>query len=257
MKISGMRNISEQMLVELVGKHAKEVGLNPDRGWGTFVPGAPDVFYFAPTHVYHVDCSDTSSLTYAEMESRKHARGVMDLLRKYYPEEKTALISLGAYIGARESRHARCLHTLTQQNILGGERFPDAIANGTYPCDIHRDDDLGITWKYLDGTEVYRRSGQKDIVRTWLKPGQVAPDFYQVPLRTLIPQNVDNVLAAGRMVDADQPAFGAIRVMVNLNQLGEAAGVAAYDILNRNVQVKEVDASNVRRLLAGGGSIVV
>lgn len=257
MKISGMTNITEQMLVKLVGEHAEEVGIQPDRGWGTSVPDAPDVFYFAPTHVYHVDCSDVFSLTYAEMESRRHVRGVMDLLHKYYPEEKTALVSLGSYIGGRESRHVRCLHTLTEQDVLGGERFADAIANGTYPCDIHRNDDLGITWKYLDGTEIYRRSGQEDVVRTWLKPGQTAPDFYQVPLKTIIPQGVKNVFAAGRMVDADQSAFGAIRVMVNLNQLGEAAGVAAYDSINRNVPVNNVDAETVRRLLLQGGSILL
>ena len=257
MKISGMENIDEHTLVRLVGEHYAEVGLNPDNGWGTPVPNAKGIFYFAPTHVYHVNCADVNSLTYAEMESRRQVRGVMDLLGKYYPDEKTALVALSSYIGTRESRHVRCLHQFSEHDVLGGVRAQDAIANGTYPCDMHTNEDLGITWKYLDGSEVYRRNGQPDVVRSWLKPGQTPPDFYQVPLGVIIPQNVCNVLVAGRMVDADRTAFGAIRVMVNLNQLGEAAGVAMYDSLNRSISVDQISPVTVRRLLEQGGSIVM
>ena len=52
------------------------------------------------------------------------------------------------------------------------------------------------------------------------------PTFYQIPYRCLVPQGARNVLAAGRLVDADRGAYGAVRVMVNCNQTGEAAGVA-------------------------------
>ena len=38
---------------------------------------------------------------------------------------------------------------------------------------------------------------------------------------------MSNLLSAGRMMQTDRGAFGAVRVMVNLNQTGEAAGVAA------------------------------
>ena len=34
-------------------------------------------------------------------------------------------------------------------------------------------------------------------------------------------------IAAGRMLDCSREAFGALRVMVNCNQMGEAAGRAA------------------------------
>ena len=257
MKVSGLEHLTERDIVHLIGDHAAEVGLEPDTGWGSDIPGAPGMMYLAPTHVYHVDLTDVNSLTFAEMESRRHIRAVMDLLRKYYPDEHTALVAVSSYIGGRESRHVQCLHRLTEEDILGGHQFDDAIANGTYPCDVHRDDDIGISWKYLDGTEIYRRHGMPEVRRSWLKPGQKPLDYYQVPLGTIIPQNLSNVMAAGRMVDTDQSAFGAIRVMVNLNQLGEAAGVAAYDSLNRGVPVSQIDATKVRSLLAAGGSVVL
>ena len=43
----------------------------------------------------------------------------------------------------------------------------------------------------------------------------------------MIPAGVDNIITAGRMIDAESGAFGALRVMVNLNQCGEAAGTVA------------------------------
>jgi len=56
------------------------------------------------------------------------------------------------------------------------------------------------------------------------------------------------------MINADPSAFGALRVMVNLNQIGEAAGVAAYLAVHRNKTVQELDGVEVARTLSKGGS---
>ena len=55
----------------------------------------------------------------------------------------------------------------------------------------------------------------------------------------------------------DVCVLGAVRVMVNLNQVGEAAGVAAVLACNECVDVSEVDAGLLRKTLAEGGSIIV
>ncbi len=64
-------------------------------------------------------------------------------------------------------------------------------------------------------------------------------------------------IAAGRLVDADRGAYGAVRVMVNTNQTGQAAGVAAYLALQEGCLITELDAVRVRALLAGQGAIVI
>ena len=61
----------------------------------------------------------------------------------------------------------------------------------------------------------------------------------------------------GRMLDADEAAFGAVRVMVNLNQTGEAAGVAAYLALKNDMRVHAVDPSKLQYSLKAGGSIIL
>ena len=83
------------------------------------------------------------------------------------------------------------------------------------------------------------------------------PTFYQVPLRSIIPPAFDNLMIAGRMLDASLVAFSGIRVMVNMNQLGEAAGVTSYLALDQNKPVREIDPQSVRKELKKGGSIVV
>ena len=62
------------------------------------------------------------------------------------------------------------------------------------------------------------------------------------------------MLAAGRLVDADRGAYGAVRVMVNCNQTGEATGVASVLALNGNLEVGRVDSVQLRGVLARGGS---
>lgn len=58
------------------------------------------------------------------------------------------------------------------------------------------------------------------------------------------------------MIDADRKAFGALRVMVNLNQCGEAAGVAASLCLDRSRPVQKTDIAEVRAELNRGGSLL-
>lgn len=93
----------------------------------------------------------------------------------------------------------------------------------------------------------------------WRNDAVTYPTYYQIPYRSLIPagDRHGNVITAGRMIDADEGAFGAVRVMVNTNQMGEAAGVAAYIALNSEKSFAEVPYDKLRRLLSNGGSIML
>ena len=56
------------------------------------------------------------------------------------------------------------------------------------------------------------------------------------------------------MLHTDEGAFGALRVMVNLNQLGEAASVAAYLCLNSEKSVQAIHPKDVTALPNAVGS---
>lgn len=257
-ELYGMASVGGFDLKEALLRYGEEFGLPEGWGWSSEIPGAEGITFQAITRVFGVDCAEGASLTRAEMEGRRQVRAVMDMVRKYGPKEaRIALVGLSSYIGIRETRHIQCLYRLTEEDVLRGIRFPDAIANGTYRVDIHHDDKPGVTFRYLDGTEVYFRSGYPKTVGRWREETAQNPTYYQIPYRSIVPLGSKNVLCCGRMLDADKGAFGAARVMVNLNQTGEAAGVAAYLALNHNSSVCEIDASGLRRALKSGGSAIL
>jgi hypothetical protein len=200
------------------------------------VPGSDDLLMLAGTRVHGADCSDADQLTRAEMEGRRQVNAICELLQEHFLGGKgVPLVALPAKIGIRESRHVRALHQLTVDEVLTGKRFPDAVANGTYPVDVHSASGAGIKIRELN----------KDV------------EFYQVPYTSLVPRAAKNVLVAGRSLDADEQAFGGVRVMVNCNQTGEAAGTAAWLALDSSADVAAVDMTRLRATLKKHGAAVI
>ncbi len=226
--------------------------------WSFAPPAAgADLELVFGTRVHGVDCSDADQLTRAEMEGRRQARTIASLVRAQYPQHPVALVGLPARIGVRETRHATCRHRLTEQEILHGVRFPDAIANSCYRVDIHHQGGDGLTFRYLNGREVVVRSDGSTDEQRWRPVQSEDPGYYQIPWRSLLPQALCNVVVAGRCLDADPGAFGAVRVQVTCNQMGEAAGVGAAIALRQDGRVDQVDPQAVRRELAAVGAIML
>ncbi|MBF0243700.1 MAG: FAD-dependent oxidoreductase [Planctomycetes bacterium] len=242
---------------EMYVAHHEEFGLEMDSGWHIGVPGMEGFQMFAQTHVFGANCSDATQLTQAEMTGRRQVRAIMDMIRKYGPQgNDMALAELASQIGIRETRRFEGVYRLTEEDVLHGKRFPDAIANGSYRVDVHYPEEGGYIFKYLDGTTQDYRGGQMTAGR-WREEQDVNPTFYQIPYRSMVHAAVRNLILAGRMISTDTGAFGAVRVMVNLNQTGEAAGTAAVLALNAGSHVMEVRAEALRQCLAEGGSIII
>ena len=238
-------------------EHYKEFDIPEGFVWGAEMPSTR-VHMVAGTRVFGVNCAVADDLTKAEMEGRRQVRAIMDMMRKYNPDKKLSLVGLPSSIGIRETRHVKCLYQVSDQDAMYGKRFDDAIANGSYRLDVHHQDKPGLTFYYLDGTEVYSRSDFMPTVnKRWRAETKTNPTFYQVPLRSIIPGIYDNLVIAGRMLDASLIAFSGIRVMVNMNQLGEAAGVTSYLALNQNKAIRQVSPADVRVELTKGGSIII
>lgn len=219
---------------ELISQHREEFGLAPDHGWDAVVPGVKDGRLCAYTHVFNTVASDATQLTAAEIEGRRQVRAYMDIARKYGgSKNKPCLLDLASYIGIRETRSFTANYTLTKEDLLSCRRFPDAIANGTYPVDVHNP-----------------KTGKPEFTRP-------RGDFYQIPFSTMVSDKAPNIVLAGRMISTDRAAFGAIRVMVNLNQTGEAAGVAAALAVGGSIPVPEIEAEAVRKELSNLGAIVI
>lgn len=201
--------------------------------WSAPVIGCPSLTFLAATRVNNCDPSDADDLTAAELEARAQLRRIVDAANREFPlpnGDRLSIAAIAPDMGLRESRHARCLYRITGEDVLTGRTFPDTIARGSYRVDVHERE--GIVFRYLDGTEsrmvadlaagdIHWEKGR------WRPEQAVDPTFYEIPYRSLVPEGSVNVLCAGRMLDCEREAYGALRVMVNCNQMGEAAGLAA------------------------------
>ena len=208
-------------------------------GWGSDVVGAKNLFFHAYTRIADCDPSIPEDLTRAEIEGRAQLRRIVDAANRHFPMpagEGLAIVALAAHVGLRESCHVDSLYRTKTDDIIYGRRFDDVIARGSYRVDIH--EGAGITFKYLDGT--FERSfsdekGHHYEKGRWREDDGKLPTWYEIPYRSIVPKGAENVLAPGRILDCERDAHGACRVMVNCNQMGEAAGRAAANALAKGL----------------------
>ena len=225
------------------------------RPWHFPVPGAPGLTNLFGARLNGIDASDADAHTAALLTARRHHRAYLDLLRNHPAGLSPVVVAWAPALGVRETWHARCHHRLTGDEILRGQSFADAIAQGTYPVDLHSP--AGTVLRYLDGREeIVPPQGPRNW-RHWKPADAPVPACYHIPYRSLLPIDADNLLVAGRLLDADREAFGAVRVMVNLNQTGEAAGTAAALAHRARTSFADVDPTALRATLNAGGSLLL
>ena len=204
-------------------------GLKHSFLWTAPVIGSPGLTFLAATRVSGCDPSVARDLTDGLIEARAQLGRIIDAANRRFPAKdgrRISLVSVASDLGIRESRHIKAQYKVTTEDVLYGRHFDDCVAKGSYRVDIH--EGAGITFRYLNGDEqamVAAPDGKVSWRRgRWRKDDGPFPTWYEIPLRSLIPAGAENLCCAGRMVDCERDAYGALRVMVNCNQMGEAAG---------------------------------
>jgi FAD dependent oxidoreductase len=126
---------------------------------------------------------------------------------------------------------------LTLEDILECKQFEDAICRNHYPVDIHTPRGKKL---------VHERTGDFPYFK--------ADAFHEIPLRSIIPLGLENVLVPGRCASATFEAQSAIRVQQNCHSMGEAAGLAAAWMSARGVTAREIDGLELRVALKAQGA---
>ena len=238
----------------ILGNNQERIGCRP--GWDDIFTDIPKIRNWFKSNICE-DCSDADALTHAEMKGRAQIREMLEVLRENDPNgNDLALIALSSVIGIRETRQLRCSYQTTVDDICYGREFDDAVVYCAYPVDIHHQH-MQTAYRFLDGTEEIVERGKENRVVRWREETDNMPTFWQLPYRSMLPQNIPNLLICGRAIDTDKGALAAARVMISLNQTGEAAGVAVYEALTTNRTVQNIDFNSMRRKMKDGGSIVL
>ncbi len=256
--VAGLAKSDKQALWDGMRERLAERGYPAANGapWHFEYPGSPELRNLFGARIHGYDTATADDYTAALLEGRRLHRIYLDLAREQFSPGLSApvVVAWAQALGVRQTRHAQGLYQVSGSDLLSGRRFADAIAQGTYPLDVHSPE--GTRLRYLDGREeLVARSGEVSWGR-WREESEDVPSFYTLPYRSLVPCGSRNVLAAGRLLDADPEAFGGARVMVNLNQTGEAAGVASALALRHGLDAPEVDSRELRSTLNRHGSLL-
>jgi hypothetical protein len=126
--------------------------------------------------------------------------------------------------GIRQTRWIVGRHHLTVDQVRRGVKFEDSIARTAWPLEQHHHAE-GYVWEPFDADHVH-----------------------YVPLGSLTPPAVDNLVAAGRCIDGDATALSSVRVMGPCIAMG-AAAAHALD-LAFTASVHAIDLAALRRRVA-------
>jgi hypothetical protein len=165
-------------------------------------PGNTDAICLM-SRVSGVDATNATDLSRAEAEGRKQVGSILSFLKERVAGfERATLAAIAGHIGVRETRRIVGRYTLTEGDILASRHFPDSIALGAGPLDIHETGGTGISL-------------------------HVPERPFEIPMRCLLPETVRGLVVTGRAISATRAANGGARHMATAMALGEAAGVVA------------------------------
>lgn len=127
---------------------------------------------------------------------------------------------VGNVPGKRESRRFEGLYMLNQRDVIEQATFDDAVAFGGWAIDLHPADGV---YSELAGCTQWHSKG-----------------VYDMPYRSFVSKDIDNLFYAGRIISASHIAFGSTRVMITCGFGGQAVGMAAALCNAQDLQPKQL-----------------
>lgn len=192
----------------------------------------PDLAVLMINHQYEVPCDDNERITRATIDGRREVFAAVEAIRAIPAWSQTRLVQTSEHLGLREGRRIQGIYRLTLADIERGARFEDGICLVGLPVDVHPVAAADETRPFNVG---------------------VTTQPYHIPLRSLIAEDADNLLMAGRCVSGDFYAHASYRVTGNAVPMGEAAGLAAATAALSGVAPRDLDLAAIAKEMAQRG----
>ena len=201
-------------------------GVSPSYASPSLFRMRDDLFLLMSNHEYKVYGTKAEDVTAATLRARKELNAQINALRSTGgPWKNIMLVATAEQIGVREGRRLKGLYTISDDDIRTGKRFDDGICPVTFGIDVHS----------LDPSK-----GKSIESKKWhFKP-------YDIPLRSLIAADVDNLLFAGRCISGGFLPHSSYRVTGNTAAMGEAAGKAAAVAAAKSVAPGKVSIKDIK-----------
>ncbi|MDA3925900.1 MAG: FAD-dependent oxidoreductase [Kiritimatiellae bacterium] len=222
----GSRGLSWSLPKSNLRKAMEAGGVSPSYGSPSLFRMRDDLFLLMSNHEYKVMGTKAEDVTTATLRARKELNAQINALRSTGGVwENIMLVATAEQIGVREGRRLKGLYTVSDDDIRTGRRFEDGICPVTFGIDVHS----------LDPDKTKSIEGKK-----WhSKP-------YDIPMRSLIAADVDNLLFAGRCISGGFLPHSSYRVTGNAAAMGEAAGKAAAIAAAKGIAPAKVPFKEVK-----------
>lgn len=161
------------------------------------------------------DCLDVRTLTQTELDGRRAVWEKVKALQQRPGYEQVFLLDTASQLGIRASRTLKGLVEPAYQDAMQNKRYRDVVGIG--------------------GTDFL---GEREC---------------QIPYGALVPVKVDNLLAAGRCIAADNLMMNYMRLIGPCLVSGQAAGAAAALALRGKCRPRDVDVTQLQALLKRQG----
>ena len=182
-------------------------------------------------HIFNADSSDAITQSDADVQGRQRLLKMLRFLRRQPGLEHCVLQDCCETTGIRESWRIVGRHCITAEEYLSGKQYEDAVALTYYYIDIHHE--RGIEYQFLrDGV------------------------FPEIPLGALLPEQLPNLLCAGKALCCDERAFSALRVEASCMAMGQAAGAAAAQAVSEGVSPDRIALDRLRQTLKSHGAVL-
>ncbi len=172
-----------------------------------------------------VNGSNAEDLTAAEIAARREVGNHMAKLRQEFPD--ATLVQTGDTIGVRETRRILGLYTISEEDCLTGRPHEDSVAISSNPVPSYYGER-----RFLDHLG------------------------FEIPYRSLIPADLDNVLLSGRCICASRPAFQSARAMAGCMAISQASGTAAALCAKAGCRPADLNVGDLQKRLEEDGAVV-
>lgn len=189
------------------------------------MPGKPgSVSFNCPEIKYVPNGMDAFVMSKLYAEGRRAILRLSKAFKKHVPGFENAYVcTVASLLGVRESRRVKAIYTTTLEDLAHKKEFDDAFVYSNYPIDVHGDELAHDAWE--KNTEKL---------------------YYEVPVRSLIAADVENLAVIGRCAGFDFMAQSALRIQQVAMASGEAAAHAAKQAIDANINLKEIDGTKIK-----------
>ncbi len=232
------------------------------------VPGTPENnsdITVMTTHSFFARNTDVDDLTRQAIEQHRQIAWMEKFFRKYVPGFAAARITgLANQHGVRDSRRIVGEYVLKDEDVVCAKKFEDGIAKFPEFLDTHHPTSprLGFQ-RHVHLSEpkppaVCRRAECSEEMHPFVRPAGCEArcnpgEYCEIPYRSLVPLEIDNLLVGGRCVSAEFHAIAAVRVIALCMSTGQAAGIAGALCINEGLTPRKLDGKRVRQALIEQG----